>query len=72
VRFSPEQIKSFLRAITAKTTVIKGKEGASYLIDGWVNELQQSELLELEGGHHLHMETSAAQEIANIINGWVK
>lgn len=72
VRFSPEQIKSFLRAITAETTVIKGESGASFLIDGWINELQQSKLVEFEGGHHLHMETSAAQEIANIINGWLK
>jgi pimeloyl-ACP methyl ester carboxylesterase len=72
VRFSPEQIKSFLRAIRAETTVIKGEDGASFLIDGWINELQQPELFEFEGGHHLHMETSAAQEIAKIINGWVK
>ncbi|MGB0282012.1 MAG: alpha/beta fold hydrolase [Neptuniibacter sp.] len=72
VRFSPEQIRAFLRAITAETTVIKGKDGASYLMDGWIDELQQSELFEFEGGHHLHMEASGAQEIANIINGWVK
>lgn len=70
VRFSPEQIRSFLKAVKATTWVVKGSKGAAYLIDGWVQELEQFELITMKGGHHLHLETPVAQELANIINNW--
>jgi len=72
VRLSPDQIRSFLKSVKAPTTVVKGSEGAAYLMDGWVDELQYYELVELKGGHHLHMEAHAAGKIASIINSWVK
>ncbi|MGH1432275.1 MAG: alpha/beta fold hydrolase [Neptuniibacter sp.] len=72
VRFCPTQIRSFIRSVTANTTVVKGTNGASQLMDGWVEELNTVDFLEMEGGHHLHMEPHAAKEIATIINTWAQ
>ncbi|MGI1670960.1 MAG: alpha/beta hydrolase [Neptuniibacter sp.] len=72
VRFCPTQIRSFIRSVTAQTTVVKGTNGACHLMDGWVEELNKVDFLEMEGGHHLHMEPHTAKEIATIINTWVE
>ncbi|MGH1463123.1 MAG: alpha/beta fold hydrolase [Neptuniibacter sp.] len=71
VRFSPEQIRSFIRSVKAKTVVIKASGGADHLIDEWIDDLENAELKEMSGGHHLHMEPQIAKDIATIINSWV-
>jgi len=71
VRFSPDQIRIFLKAVKAQTTVIRASNGASNLIDGWVGELSSAELIDMQGGHHLHLEPHCAKEIASLLNSWV-
>ncbi|WP_286237742.1 alpha/beta fold hydrolase [Neptuniibacter halophilus] len=73
LRFSPEQIRSFLNAVEAETMVIRASEGASdSIIDRWVDDLRQVEVVDMPGGHHLHLYHEAAAEIAERLAAWFK
>lgn len=70
VRFCPEQIRDFLNNVKAPCTVVKAQAGVAELIDGWVDELSNSTLIEIPGGHHAHMEAVGAATIVEIIETW--
>lgn len=71
LRFSPEQIQEFVSLVQAKTWVIKGSQGAAELIiNNWVPMLSHAKVIEIEGGHHLHMEPDVATKLAAYIDNW--
>lgn len=72
VRFSPEQIRSFLQAVKSKAIVIIGNDGVGdSIIHRWLDDVDNLEVVTLEGGHHLHLDMSVAKQLANRLNGWV-
>jgi pimeloyl-ACP methyl ester carboxylesterase len=72
VRFSPEQISSFLKSVKAEAIVIKATKGAAdTIIDRWIDDLEKMELVEIEGDHHLHLVPEVAEKITGRLNAWV-
>lgn len=72
VRFSPDQISSFLRSVRSEAIVIKASDGAAdTVIDRWLDDLDWVDLVEIEGSHHLHMFEPIAALLAQKINDWV-
>lgn len=72
VRFSPEQISSFLKSVESKAIVIKAVGGADEIVnERWLADLKDAEVVEMEGGHHLHLAPQVAIELAKSINSWV-
>ncbi|MDO6513188.1 alpha/beta hydrolase [Neptuniibacter sp. 2_MG-2023] len=71
IRFSPEQVQSFIRKVESNAIVIIGEEGArDSIIDPWLDDLTSSEVVELVGGHHLHLDPPIAKLLASKIDSW--
>jgi pimeloyl-ACP methyl ester carboxylesterase len=71
VRFSPEQIRSFLRAVKSEAIVIIGEEGVGdSIIHRWIDDVERLEVITLKGGHHLHLDMPIAKLLADKLNGW--
>ena len=70
LRFCPEQIRGYLNSVKCPCIVVKAQAGVAELIDPWIDELSNSTLIEISGGHHAHMETEGAAIIADIIETW--
>lgn len=69
-KFTREQIDAFVRAIRSPARVILAQDGMPKLFPGFaeaVKNYPHLELLELPGGHHLHLEEQAG-EVARLIN----
>ncbi len=71
VRFSPEQIISFLKSVKSEAIVIKATEGAAEIIDPWADYIETVEIVEIKGDHHLHLDPEIAKVIAARLNDWV-
>ncbi|WP_010322930.1 alpha/beta fold hydrolase [Marinobacterium stanieri] len=68
LRLSEDQIRAFLRAITAPALLVLGEEGiANELLESRASEVKGLQRLVLPGNHHLHMEQEPAQTIAHTI-----
>ena len=71
IRLSPEQIRSFIRKVKSNAIVIIGETGArDSIIDPWLDDLTDAEVIELEGGHHLHLDLPIAQLLAGKVDRW--
>lgn len=69
-KFTREQIDAFVRAIRSPARVILAQDGMPKLFPGFADAVKSYphlELLELPGGHHLHLEDQAG-EVAGLIN----
>ena len=75
VRFCPEQVQACLGAIRCPTLLLEGETGilgereracaARAALPGLTRRV-------LPGGHHLHLETAAVDEVAESIGAWVE
>jgi len=68
VYIAEEQAKAFLRAIVAPTLLVKARRGLLNrlnFIDSRIKAVQQIEVVELPGGHHLHLDEP--QPVAAVI-----
>ena len=71
LRLTEEQVLVFLRAITCPTFMVRGSEGFPFApkpMSARVSALQNSEMVELPGGHHLHLDTPVA--VADALRGF--
>jgi pimeloyl-ACP methyl ester carboxylesterase len=71
IRFSSEQVYSFLQKLESEAIVIIGDEGASEsIINRWLDSIEHLDVIKLKGGHHLHLDPPVAQFLADRINSW--
>jgi len=66
VRLSEPQVESFITRVTAPTLLVLGDKGISQS-ERRISLFRQIEIQTLKGGHHLHLEPQAAQQIAKLI-----
>lgn len=66
VRLSEPQVESFITRVTAPTLLVLGDKGISQS-ERRISLFRQIETRTLKGGHHLHLEPQAAQQIAKLI-----
>lgn len=67
------QIDAFISAITAPTRLILATEGMPKYYPGFTDAARaysHLDVIELEGGHHLHMENQVAR-VAELLNDWL-
>ena len=58
-RYTEEQVLAFLRGISAKTLVIRAKQGWSFdreKMEGRLEAVPTLERVEVDGGHHVHLD----------------
>ena len=63
MRLTEEQVLAFLRAIECPTLLVRGSEGFPFApkpMSARVEALRHSEMVELSGGHHLHLDAPEA------------
>ena len=71
VRFSFSQISSFVKSVKSEAIVIRGSNGAAdSIINPWLGDCYHAEVIDMEGGHHLHLEPKPAALLAERINQW--
>ncbi|WP_415896466.1 alpha/beta fold hydrolase [Neptuniibacter sp. QD72_48] len=71
VRFSFSQISSFIKSVKSEAIVIRGSSGAAdSIINPWLGDFFHAEVIDMEGGHHLHLEPHPAKLLAERINQW--
>lgn len=71
VRFSPDQIRSFLRSVKSEAIVIVADDGAAdSIIDRWLDDLSHAEVVRMQGSHHLHLTPNVAEDLAERVNKW--
>lgn len=71
VRFSPEQVYSFLQKLESEAIVIIGDGGASEsIISRWLDSVEHLDVIRLKGGHHLHLDPPVARFLADKVNSW--
>ncbi|WP_415891873.1 alpha/beta fold hydrolase [Neptuniibacter sp. PT8_73] len=71
VRFSFSQISSFVKSVRSEAIVIRGSNGAAdSIINPWLGDFYHVEVIDMEGGHHLHLEPKPAALLAERINQW--
>ncbi|WP_415901495.1 alpha/beta fold hydrolase [Neptuniibacter sp. QD29_5] len=71
VRFSFSQISSFVKSVRSEAIVIRGSNGAAdSIINPWLGDFYHAEVIDMEGGHHLHLEPHPATLLAERINQW--
>ncbi|WP_415891428.1 alpha/beta fold hydrolase [Neptuniibacter sp. SY11_33] len=71
VRFSSSQISSFVNSVKAEAIVVRGTKGlADSIINPWLDDFCNLEVMDMEGGHHLHLEPKPAALLAERINQW--
>lgn len=71
VRFSFSQISSFVKSVRSEAIVIRGSNGAAdSIINPWLGDFDHAEVIDMEGGHHLHLEPKPAALLAERINQW--
>ncbi len=71
VRFSPDQIRSFLRSVKSEAIVIVADNGAAdSIIDRWLDDLSHAEVVRMQGSHHLHLTPNVAEDLADRVNKW--
>lgn len=74
LKLTHAQINAFLRRISAPTLFIEGTEGIIRnmpFADSHLKKISNLKRVELEGGHHLHMEESAEKSAA-CLTGFIK
>lgn len=72
VRFSFSQISSFVKSVRSEAIVIRGSNGAAdSIINPWLSDFYHAEVIDMVGGHHLHLESKPAKLLAERINGWI-
>ncbi|PSL14879.1 epoxide hydrolase [Marinobacterium halophilum] len=71
LRMSEDQIRAFLRRISAPSLLIMGTDGiGTPLLDERAELISQLQRKQFAGNHHLHMEVGPARQIAAAINAF--
>ena len=70
MRMSEPQVESFIQRVTAQTLLILGDKGIAQS-ERRIELFHEIQTEKLEGGHHLHLDQHAAQQIATLINRFI-
>ncbi len=71
LRMSEDQVLAFLRNIKAEVELVLGEDGLELdQLDERTAVIERLTTYHFPGNHHLHMESEAAQRIADLVNAW--